>query len=359
MTGRHLMLTTDAVGGVWQYSLDLARGLAPFGWRVTLAAMGPDLSDDQRTAARGVSGVTLIETGLPLEWLAQEPADVEAAQAALAQMAGDLRADVVQLHTPALKNDSPYPCPVVAALHSCVASWWRAVRDGPMPPDFAWRTEMVAKGLRSASLCVAPSAAFAEETHRIYGVAPLPVHNGRSLPCPGLAPSDEAFTAGRLWDEGKNVATLDEAAALLPVSFKAGGPLSAPGGAPVALEALHWLGSLGEPALACQLGARPVFASAALYEPFGLAVLEAASAGCALVLSDVPTFRELWDGAATFVPARDGRGFAEAISALIEDPATRLEAGERARRRSQRYTPAVMAARMAGLYAHVQHRAAA
>ena len=44
-----------------------------------------------------------------------------------------------------------------------------------------------------------------------------------------------------------------------------------------------------------------VFVSPALYEPFGLAVLEAAQAGCALVLSDIPTFRELWDGVALFV----------------------------------------------------------
>jgi hypothetical protein len=35
-------------------------------------------------------------------------------------------------------------------------------------------------------------------------------------------------------------------------------------------------------------------------EPFGLAVLEAAQAGCPLVLSDLPGFRELWDGAALF-----------------------------------------------------------
>ena len=48
----------------------------------------------------------------------------------------------------------------------------------------------------------------------------------------------------------------------------------------------------------------PIFVSAARYEPFGLAVLEAAQAGCALVLSDIPTFRELWDGAALFVPRR-------------------------------------------------------
>ena len=51
------------------------------------------------------------------------------------------------------------------------------------------------------------------------------------------------------------------------------------------------------------LPTRPIFVSVSRYEPFGLAVLEAAHAGCALVLSDIPTFRELWQGAASFVIA--------------------------------------------------------
>ena len=76
------------------------------------------------------------------------------------------------------------------------------------------------------------------------------------------------------------------------------------------------------------------------FEPFGLAVLEAARAGCALVLSDIATFRELWDGAALFVARRRRR------RALPRDRdadrrcaicACRL--GEQARRRARRYTP--------------------
>ena len=65
--------------------------------------------------------------------------------------------------------------------------------------------------------------------------------------------------------------------------------------------------------VARHLARQPIFVSTALYEPFGLAVLEAAQAGCALVLSDIPTFRELWDGAARFVPARDDGALACAI----------------------------------------------
>ena len=69
-----------------------------------------------------------------------------------------------------------------------------------------------------------------------------------------------------------------------------------------------------------QLGARPIFVSVARYEPFGLAVLEAAQAGCALVLSDIPTFRELWGGAALFVPANDDRALVSHVERLANEP---------------------------------------
>jgi glycosyltransferase involved in cell wall biosynthesis len=355
----HLLLTADAVGGVWQYALDLAAAFAPFGYRVTLATLGPAPSPDQRARAAAVPGLTLIETGLALEWLADDPAQMRQAEHTLARLAADVAADIVQLHSPALAAGETWPCPVVAVLHSCVATWWSAVREGPMPPDFRWRTDLVRAGLRRAALAVAPSAAFAAAAQRHYGVLPLPVHNGRAFAAPPAAMQDRVFTAGRLWDEGKNVATLDRAARRLAVPFDAAGPDRAPHGQGIALDALHPLGTLDEATLARHLSARPVFASAALYEPFGLSVLEAAASGCALVLSDIPTFRELWGGAATFVPPRDDAAFAAAITALIEDSATRIAAGERARARAARYRPAAIAARLAGLYAHERQRAAA
>src|SRR3546814_15067984 len=59
-----------------------------------------------------------------------------------------------------------------------------------------------------------------------------------------------------------------------------------------------------------------IFVSPSLYEPFGLAVLEAAMSGCALLLSDIPTFRELWDGAAVFTPAGDSDALADRLQAM-------------------------------------------
>jgi glycosyltransferase involved in cell wall biosynthesis len=203
------------------------------------------------------------------------------------------------------------------------------VRGGPLPQDLAWRSDLVAAGYRVADVLVAPSQAFAAATARVYG-APLPrvVHNGRKPPRRRDVPREPlVLTAGRLWDPGKNVATLDRAAGRLrpSVPVLAVGPLAGPDGVPIRFEHLRPLGSLDAADVAAQMAHCAVFVSTALYEPFGLAVLEAAAAGMALVLSDIPSFRELWDGAA-------------AIDSLLADRAGLEALAAAARRRAAHYS---------------------
>ncbi|WP_420140089.1 glycosyltransferase family 4 protein [Sphingomonas sp.] len=357
-----VLMTADTIGGVWTYALELARALVPLGYDPILAVLGPAPSAAQQAEADAASGVRLIETGLPLDWLAPDAAAVRASAAALAVLATDIKADIVHLNQPAFAGAADFPAPVVAALHSCVETWWHAAGDGPPPASFAWQTDLVRAGLHAADRVLCPSAAFAAEAQAAYDlpVTPSVVHNGRTARAyADAAPHDFAITAGRLWDKGKNVATLDRAAGQLSVPFKAFGPLEAPHGEQVRFEHLYTPGNVDEATLAACLAPRPVFASAALYEPFGLAVLEAASAGCALVLSDIPTFRELWSDAAIFVPAMDADGFARVIGAVVGDSALRAELGSKARAAAQAYTPDRMAAATAALYRNVVPAAAA
>lgn len=358
---RRLLLTADAVGGVWTYSIELARALHPLGYEVVLAVLGPAPAEAQHAEAIAIPGLRLVQTGFALEWLAASQTAILNAEAGLAALAAEVGADVVQMHTPALVSLERYPCPVVAVHHSCVATWWSALRGGPPPENFAWRTELVSRGLRNADAVVAPTAAFGRMVQRCYDLPcpPRGVHNGSARSARSGVMRDEVFTAGRLWDEGKNVALLDEAAARLGVPFKAAGPGAGPRGETITLRHIHHVGVLDRAGLMARLVSRPIFASAALYEPFGLAVLEAANAGCALVLSDIPSFREIWGDAAAFVDARDAKGFAAAIETLLGDRALRLEAGRRARERASHYTPAATATKMAAIYASVQRRAAA
>jgi glycosyltransferase involved in cell wall biosynthesis len=348
-----VLITADAVGGVWQYSVDLARGLAGLDIETVLAVMGPSPSAEQIASAKSVPGLRLVDTGHALDWLAEDAVSLKEAAESIAELASDERVQLVQLNSPALAALAPFPVPVVAVQHSCVATWWEAVHGSELPDDFAWRTRLVAEGLAAARAVVTPTAAFAEATRLRYALpeAPKAVHNGRTpLKLQTSAGRDFVFTAGRLWDEGKNVVTLDRAAGGIRVPAHAAGPIQGPNGTAVLFDNLHCLGNLGEEELATWLAAKPIFVSTALYEPFGLAVLEAAAAGCPLILSDIPSFRELWEGVAVFVPARDEQGFTDAINKLVGDDFQRGLMGRAAQERAARYTPEAMASQMATLY---------
>jgi glycosyltransferase involved in cell wall biosynthesis len=347
-----VLLTADAVGGVWQYSIDLARELAGHGVQVAVAVLGPAPSPDRRRAAED-AGIDVQVTGLPLDWTAGSPDEVERAGLAVAELAARLGPDIVHLNTPALAAGARFPAPIVAMAHSCVATWWRAVKQGPLPDAFVWRAELTRRGYENADAVVAPSSAFAMATQDTYGLRTKPsvVRNGRRMPAAsGMAEETFIFTAGRLWDEGKNIAMLDRAAARLPVPLVAAGPVEGPNGAGIHLRHLRPLGSVGDEAVAARLSHRPIFVSVARYEPFGLAVLEAAQAGCALVLSDIPTFRELWEGAATFVDPDDEDAIAGALDRLLGEPDSRAMLGRLARKRAAEYGAEAMGANMLALY---------
>ena len=100
-----------------------------------------------------------------------------------------------------------------------------------------------------------------------------------------------------------------------------------------------------------------VYVAPSRYEPFGLAPLEAALHGCALVLSDIGTFRELWHGCAEFVPSGDAPALAGALRALRDDPArvARLAGGAR-KRALRRYTSGRMAEEYIALYRQLAQR---
>jgi glycogen(starch) synthase len=351
---RHLLMTADAVGGVWTYALDLAAALAARGTRTTLALLGPGLDAARQAEADAIPGLMLVETGLPLDWLAGSEAEVIEAGRVIAALADQRGADLVQLNSPALAAGARFGVPVLGVCHSCLATWWAAVRGGEMPADFAWRSTLLARGYAACDVLVAPSRAFALATQRAHGLPRPPevVHNGRRSGSPAEGMGDVAFTAGRLWDEGKDLATLDRAASRLGVPVLAAGPLEGPNRARVTLPHLALLGNLDGAAIAAWLARGPIFVSTARYEPFGLAVLEAAQAGCALVLSDIPTFRELWDGAALFVAPGDDAGFAQAINELSRNREQRSSLRVAALRRGRGLT----AGRMAGGMAAIQAR---
>lgn len=355
-TSLHVLMTADSVGGVWQYALGLAGGLRAHGVRTTIAVLGPAPSADQQAMAKA-AGADLVVTGLPLDWTASHQSEVKEAGQSIARLATQIRPDLIHLNAPALAADGQFDVPVVAACHSCVATWWQAVKGGALPENFIWRTELVQRGYAAASKLLAPTRAFAQATAETYDLAqpPVVVRNGRrALQGETNVHSDIfVFTAGRFWDEGKNFAAIDRMAARLSIPVLAAGPLHGPNAARIEARHAKALGRLSDEDVAQYLSKQPIFVSTALYEPFGLAVLEAAQAGCALVLSDIPTFRELWEDAALFIDPKDESVAADAVEHLAQDSDARSILAQAARKRAEAYTVEAMSGGVLSAYRSV------
>jgi glycosyltransferase involved in cell wall biosynthesis len=94
-----------------------------------------------------------------------------------------------------------------------------------------------------------------------------------------------------------------------------------------------------------------VYAATSQYEPFGLAPVEAAFSRCAIVASDIPSLRELWDGVAVFFHNNDAASLRDAVEGLLRDPARRRVQGSLACRHArQRFTADRMVAAYMDLY---------
>jgi len=311
-----ILMTTDTVGGVWTYSCALATSLASAGAEVILTTMGPRPRADQREMLRG-SRVRLIETDLALEWQDPEGRDLANAGRVLAGLEARFTPDIVHLNS-FREATLSWRAPTVVVAHSCVNSWGLACQDTAWLGEPRWShyTERVAAALDSTATWVCPSQSFHDDIMEIYHPRSpgAVIWNGIAA---GERPSRKReliFAAGRLWDRAKNIEVLAAAAPGLDWPVQVAGPADADPSAGVT-----WLGPLPHSSLRGHPQHAAIFVSPALYEPFGLSVLEAAAAGCALVLSDIPTFRELWSGAALFFDPADSQALHQILAKLCAD----------------------------------------
>jgi glycosyltransferase involved in cell wall biosynthesis len=332
-------MTTDTLGGVFSYATSLASWLSSQGVEVTLATMGANLTASQRAAAEQ-AGARVRESTYRLEWMQEPWDDVRRAGDWLLALEGELRPDVVHLNGYA-HAALGWRAPVRVVAHSCVCSWFRAVREERAPNSWSRYREAVALAL-SAARVIAPTRALLKALHHEYGRLRdgEVIYNGVPLPRRVQFSVKEPLVlcAGRLWDPAKNIGALQAAAHAVPWPIRAAGEASAPeGGANVELTALSLLGTLSRAELGNWMERAAIFAAPALYEPFGLSILEAAGRCCALVLGDIPSLRELWDNCALFVDPRDPGALAAALKRLIAESALRQALAERAYLRAQSY----------------------
>lgn len=341
-----ILMTADTVGGVFTYALTLASELGRHGVSVHLATMGAEVRPEQRAAAAAIPRLVLHESTYALEWMDDPWEDVDRAGRWLLALERNVRPDIVHLNGYA-HGALRFAAPTVVVAHSCVLSWWEAVYREPAPPRYDRYQGAVRAGLDGADAVVAISRAMRHALVRHYDVGRRPrvIHNGAFRANSNRTKEAFVLSCGRLWDRAKNVEALARVAPCLSWPVKvAGWGRELPG--------VEWFGWLGSQALGELMERAAIFALPARYEPFGLSVLEAGLRGCALVLGDIPSMREIWGNAALFV--EDDDSLVAAIESLARDPRLLAEFGDRARARARCYDAGRMAKAMLALYSECQ-----
>ena len=340
-TNLKVLMTSDAVGGVWQYCVDLVQGLNRCGCEVLVANMGPEPSSEQKKRLLSFPHVTLEQGGFDLEWTANPWEDVDAAGQWLLRLASEFQPDIVHLNGYSHAT-LPWEAPVLVTGHSCVYSWWKAVHGCTPGHDWSEYHKRVSQGLAASDIVVAPSAFMAEELRSEYAVDARKlrvIHNfSQSAGITESTKDDFVLAAGRMWDKAKNLSLLNAIAPEIGWEVRVAGPQRGPQEPMSEFTHVHALGSLPYDELLTQMHRAAIFVHPALYEPFGLSVLDAALRSCCLVLSDTSSLRELWNGAAVFADPRKPEHWISEINALTGDESRRKQMGNLARKRARSYS---------------------
>ncbi len=338
-----VLMTTDTIGGVWTFTKELAIGQLQRGDEVTLVSFGGLPSSSQRvwceTTTRSFGRAFRFESSsTPLEWMQNNQHACDDASL-LVQLAREQQSDVL-LSSQFCFGALPLRCPKIVVAHSDVLSWVQACRESPLPST-AWLDtyrSLVADGLAGADAVIAPTRSMLSALVKYFRL-PQNVHiipNGRTLHALHSPKTHRAITAGRLWDEAKNLSLLHHVSSPFPILVAGEG---APGQA-VFPHNVTIIGPQPEDDLIALFRESSVYICTSRYEPFGLAPLEAALCGCAVLANDIPSLREVWEDSALYF--HDAASLSSLLSRLHHAPAQLQAAQQRSLKRAQLFTTAKM-----------------
>jgi glycosyltransferase involved in cell wall biosynthesis len=335
-----LLMTSDTVGGVWRFSRELTSGLLEAGDAVALVSFGREPSVAQQLECERLNALwgdsfLYVSCDTPLEWMRENHRAFGEGAAVLARISREFRAEL--LHTNQFCfGAARLDIPKVVTAHSDVLSWARCCR-GADPEDSEWLARyctLVQRGLDAADVVTAPTTWMMQALSEGFRLPPeqLTIPNGRSVAA--QAPGERrlrAVTAGRVWDEAKDVAMLGQV--LSPMPLVVVGEQECDGVRAGVLKRVELHGALGEQAILQLFANSAVYVCTSRYEPFGLAPLEAALCGCAIVARDIASLREVWGDAAFYF--RDAAELSAVLKRLYEDSELLSTYQQRAGQRAQ------------------------
>jgi glycogen synthase len=220
----HVLITCDAIGGVWTYTRELVRGLVRRNHRVSLISFGELPDHHQLLWMRDLPLFEYYGTDFPLEWQKDSASGVAASMDYMERLIALIKPDV--LHS----NQYCYgsvrcSIPRIVVAHSDVLSWRTEVLGQATLEDpwLLWYRYVVTAGVAEAEALIAPSRWMLDTISQYYGKAAngSVIYNGcdSSQFSSSFNKSSCVLCAGRIWDPGKQVGILLARRQMVPVQI--------------------------------------------------------------------------------------------------------------------------------------------
>jgi glycosyltransferase involved in cell wall biosynthesis len=351
--GLKVLMTADTVGGVWTYCVELCKALQRYNVKFHLVTMGAKMKQWQLAEVEALENVHVYETEYKLEWMQNAWDDVEQSGKYLLELEERIQPDLIHLNSFSY-GSLPFKAPKITVAHSDVFSWWKQVLIDQPSSDWSEYYERVKEGLQQSNHLIAPSNTMKAFVNKIYKpqTKSTTIYNSRNSK---LFYNGEKqpyiFSMGRVWDEGKNIKLLIEAASKIKCEIRiAGDNTFETDSLEITGSNITFLGKLSTTEIARELSSASIYVLPAKYEPFGLSALEAALSGCALVLGDIDSLREVWQESAVYVNTNDAVELATTINNLFDDKAHLSTLASKAERQAQQYSTEKMATAYFDIY---------
>lgn len=356
-----LLITTDTVGGVWRFGLELVTGLLESGDAVALVSFGKAASTAQHgecdlLAERWKERFSYIPSDTPLEWMSQNDRCMDEGMALLGRTAREFGAELMH-SSQFCFGAGELGIPKIVTAHSDVLGWGKACRkEGFENTDWLRRYRiLVQRGLLGADSLTAPTEWMLQSLGENFelpqrtqvianGCAPAVRHEqSRTL---------RAVTAARLWDEAKDVSLMSDFISPIPLAIA--GATDWDGVQADRVPHAQYFSELSYDDVLRLFATSAIYICTSRYEPFGLSPIEAALCGCAVLARDIDSLHEVWgEGALYFADAGE---LSKILWSLAKNPELLHVQQQRAGAQAQMYTRQRMVNAYRALYASLTTR---
>ena len=321
-----LLMTTDVKSEVWDYSLTLSKALLKhINAEILIISMGGKPTDSQKKQLEDLN-IEFQFTDFSPDFLADNEInpDISEIKTTFERSIKSFDPHIVHLNHgyPDLNFDKP----CILACHANILNkkiWNDSInRYSPLYQNLLNYKQIINKSLNNADIVIAPSRFFAENLIKTFDFIKgiKIIYNGIDYkPHSCVKESPTLVTFGNMSDSSKHINLLLNMAYRLPdnIKIKIIGDSQLDRKLPKNVEFLTNLSNFERWEVYKNSS---IYLALSNYESNGLASIQAAYSGCAILANDIPSCKELWGDCAYIFDRDDANSLMRCINNLVENP---------------------------------------